>query len=85
MQYMIERRYGSRPNRDWLGAYGPGDQITYWTCGVHHAQMYPNITTANLMLDRVKEAAKAWDTCGFSFHVIEDRRHMPYYFASTEA
>lgn len=86
MRYMIERRYGSRPNRDWLAAYGPGDKSTTWVCGPVRAETYSDITTARLMLDRIQDAAEAWDNRDiFTFHVIEDRRNLPTYFLSTDA
>jgi hypothetical protein len=81
---MIERRYG--PNRDWLYAYGPGDKSTTWVCGAKRAVQIPNMSTAKLMLDRVIDAAAAWDNREwFTFVIIEDRSDRPYYFASTEA
>jgi hypothetical protein len=83
MGYMIERRYG-RGNRDWLYAYGKSDQSTCWVCGATRAEVYSNITTARLMLERVRNSAASWENReSFEFVIVEDRRHLPTYFAST--
>lgn len=81
--YMIERRYGPG-NRDMLAAYGPGDQSTTWVLGPNRAEIYSCLSTAQNMLNNVRLAAEKWDNANnFTFAVIEDRRHLPPYFAST--
>jgi len=85
MTYMIERQYGPC-NRDWLYTYGPTDNSTCWVSGANRAMILKSETEAKLMLDRVEHSAAEWDNrSSFRFVIIEDRRHLPPYFASTAA
>lgn len=86
MKYMIERRFGRCNNRDWLAVYGPGDQSTTWTLGVHRAMTFQSKAQAQLMVDNVILAARRWDNgTDFRFVVIENRQHLPHFYASTDA
>jgi hypothetical protein len=76
---MIERRYG-RCNRDWLLQH---EMEIIWTQSARAALIFDTPEEAADVLVTVTACAAAWPNArSFTFAAIEDRRHLPAYFAS---